>query len=638
MGSDDLLGARTRRRWKRGRLGLVAIVLGGACLAAVAVGLSVASAQGGGITGTWTTSGNNGWGPQDFVITDSGGSLSGQGVVPGGSAFATLSGSVSGSSVTFTLTYTTDVGYVSTQVGTIGSSGDTMSGTWSSTFNGSTTGQSGDWSATLLVASATEVSCTLDDPDTPTAYFDCTATVGDASGSAIQQVPTGTVTFTVNSGGGGGFENPTCQLQPSQSGQTAFCDEDYTPPPGGIPVGEQPPITATYSGDATFTGSSAQPESAVVTTTSAQTTSTESTSTETSSTETSSTETSSSVTSSSVTSSSETTTTATTSTSPLDECLTAGLVVDARPADATCPTRAQLLQQIQDLQVLRDDLANNKAGSEYAAKVLGGTAGITFWTGPVAAAIAAIATGEAIAADVASEDIERLNGQIQVLQSQLDAMNKAAKPGKLAHERPADLASASRAAPSYAAIATPSTISLVLPPARTRGVRVLDELYRADAQLVSLQRVTLVTLQRAAAAAAAGRASLAKRQWLALATYESDTAKSWTSFEGLQNTFTNLVAGAAHGRGATPSEAKAALHALKLAPASVTTDCRRLGDLDSFLAFRRALEGTNPDGLTGPVAKSLQANEKSWNAVVSAVTADLQNAATLARAQAATFA
>ncbi|MGH2857024.1 MAG: hypothetical protein ACRDMJ_06020, partial [Solirubrobacteraceae bacterium] len=73
---------------------------------------------------------------------------------------------------------------------------------------------------------------------------------------------------------GGGFPQATCTLVPSQSGPTSYCSQNYDPPAGGIPTGSQPAITATYSGDATFGPSSAQPQGSVATGTGTESTST----------------------------------------------------------------------------------------------------------------------------------------------------------------------------------------------------------------------------------------------------------------------------------------------------------------------------------------------------------------------------
>jgi len=158
-----------------------------------------------------------------------------------------------------------------------------MSGTWS---NGGS--ESGSWAATLasgtvttistpttttsttsttitangLRESATQVNCYDADPGTPGDYFQCTADVEDASGLPQAMVPSGTVQFVLNPGGGGAFQNyTTCDLAPSQTGgPSGFCSVYYFPPPSGIPIGSQPPIMATYSGDSVFASSTGQPQ------------------------------------------------------------------------------------------------------------------------------------------------------------------------------------------------------------------------------------------------------------------------------------------------------------------------------------------------------------------------------------------
>jgi hypothetical protein len=268
--------ARIRLRYV---LACCAVALATGIAVAAGIGVSPVAAQSSvNITGTWNCCGSGGAATQSWMITQSdSGSLSGSASDQGGT-FATISGSVSGSSVTVVTTYTGS-SYVATFTGTVSGDGGTMSGNWSSNAS-----QSGTWTATLAGGtrpSSTQVNCTLNNPDAPNQYFDCTAQVADASGAATPQTPTGTVTFSVNSGGGGGFPNSNvCQLQASQSGPTAYCDVDYTPPSGGIPLGQQPPITANYSGDSTFAPSSGQPQTYTVTgtdTTSSETTTSETT-------------------------------------------------------------------------------------------------------------------------------------------------------------------------------------------------------------------------------------------------------------------------------------------------------------------------------------------------------------------------
>ena len=239
-----------------------------ALAASLMFGVSAASAAPN-ITGTWTccgttSTGTTQAGAQVFAITESGsGALSGSGLTPSGSVFSTITGSVSGSTATIVTTYnmSDDPGYVATFTGTISADGSTMSGSWSSTLNGTATGQEGTWTATQKRQSATQVNCYDTSPGTPTDFFQCTAAVGDASGQATAATPTGTVAFTINPGGGGGFQgSSTCQLAPSQTGgPVGFCAVNYVPPAGGIPVGSQPPVTATYSGDSQFGISSGNP-------------------------------------------------------------------------------------------------------------------------------------------------------------------------------------------------------------------------------------------------------------------------------------------------------------------------------------------------------------------------------------------
>ena len=110
-------------------------------------------------------------------------------------------------------------------------------------------------------ASAVSVSCYY---EFLTTLDICTAQVGDASGKSPAKIPTGSVAFTINPGGLGGFQGAsTCApLVPSQTGgASSFCAVDYKSPSLEVPIGQQPPITATYSGDGNFTTSSSSPMS-----------------------------------------------------------------------------------------------------------------------------------------------------------------------------------------------------------------------------------------------------------------------------------------------------------------------------------------------------------------------------------------
>ena len=235
--------------------------------------------------GTWSCCGSGGAGAQTWVITSAKGKLSGTGY-EGNTPFSPISGSTSGTSVTIvTGPYTSDPGYTATFVGTLSASGTSMSGTWTSNQR-----QSGTWTATRTAGSPTTstgpktkeeeekaskkkhkallptsmiVNCNLESPDTPFAFFECTTEVFNASLTEPLPVPTGSVSFAVNPGGSGGFKGVNvCLLKASElGGNSAFCSVDYTPPAEGIPIGSQPPITGTYSGNSTFASSNAQPRS-----------------------------------------------------------------------------------------------------------------------------------------------------------------------------------------------------------------------------------------------------------------------------------------------------------------------------------------------------------------------------------------
>lgn len=231
-----------------------------AALAALIIGMSAAPAgAAGGISGTWDCCGGGGAGAQDFIITDNGGSLSGEGVEPGGSPFAVISGHVSGTSVTIVTTYdpSFDEGYVATFIGTV--SGETMSGTWTSNAD-----QSGTWTATLAAgtgnptnkpaapgSSFTAVECTISivAPDTST----CTAQVAGYSAKTPVS-PTGTVSFQSSIGTVG----TSCTLAPTPgSPGISSCTVSYLPSPGLAP-GQVPAVTAHYSGDSNFKSSTGQ--------------------------------------------------------------------------------------------------------------------------------------------------------------------------------------------------------------------------------------------------------------------------------------------------------------------------------------------------------------------------------------------
>lgn len=232
------------------------------------------------IAGTWIVGGA---GPQTWAITSAGGRLSGT-VSTASGPISPISGSISGTSVTIvTGPYINSPNFTATFVGTLDASAESMSGTWSSTK-----GQDGIWRATrtshspttttptptpstqpthtpTTLPSATQVNCNPESPHRPGALFECIAMVSNASLVQPLLVPTGSVSFTVDTGGSGGFPaSHSCNLVHSETGgNTSFCAVDYAPPASGTPIGFQPPITATYSGSSVFAASSAHPQSAL---------------------------------------------------------------------------------------------------------------------------------------------------------------------------------------------------------------------------------------------------------------------------------------------------------------------------------------------------------------------------------------
>jgi hypothetical protein len=236
--------------WLFGSLAFAAVMASG-----INLGVAAAAPAGNdGIAGTWNATGTGNMAAQTWTITESAsGSLSGAASeTSSGQQFATISGSVNGSSVSIVTTYLSTFanGYVATFNGSV-TGASTMSGTWSASQNGTANGQGGNWSSTLTSgtvttakrASATQVMCTYtlaDDTDV------CTANVGDATGQAGQ--PTGAVTFssavpgTMFAGGG----SCTLAQQPGDIGVTS-CSVQYE----GTET-QSLQATASYAGDATF--------------------------------------------------------------------------------------------------------------------------------------------------------------------------------------------------------------------------------------------------------------------------------------------------------------------------------------------------------------------------------------------------
>ena len=225
-------------------------------LAVLCVAFSASSALAAtNITGTWDCCGDGGAAEQDFVITDSSGSLSGKGLLPGGTSFAVISGSISGSSVRIVTTY--EASFVratsATFVGTLEATGQGMSGTWSSNE-----GQSGTWSATLAGAppttakkgsSFTAVQCIISTVAANTST--CTAQVA-GYGSSHAVSPTGSVTFSASSGTIG--SGCVLAATPGSPGISS-CTVSYVPS-ATLSAGTPPPVTARYSGDSNFGPSS----------------------------------------------------------------------------------------------------------------------------------------------------------------------------------------------------------------------------------------------------------------------------------------------------------------------------------------------------------------------------------------------
>ncbi len=129
--------------------------------------------------------------------------------------------------------------------------------------------------------SGTQVVCNDVNPGQAGDYDQCTATVGGSAGAGGTDRPTGTVLFNVNPGASGGFNGSTstsCTLSPSEGGNTSYCSVDYAPATGE----SQPPITASYPGDANFAPSSGAPNAGTDTDTTTTATATATTTTTTS--------------------------------------------------------------------------------------------------------------------------------------------------------------------------------------------------------------------------------------------------------------------------------------------------------------------------------------------------------------------
>lgn len=229
----------------------LALGMGGDVLAASSHGAS--SAAGPDLTGTWTVVNTSGPGaPGTLVITNGrNGAFDGTGY-----GSYVVKGSVSGSHVHYTVSSAT---YTSTVDGTLNAGATRITYSWKDQNGAKGT-------AYLERNGAPPTTTTATNPKTPTGtgnsatsvscYFDftsgkdtCTAQVANADGSG--PVPTGTVTFT-NSGAGSFPAGNKCTLTASADAPgIPFCSVVFLPPDSNLPS-----ITATYSGNGTFSGSS----------------------------------------------------------------------------------------------------------------------------------------------------------------------------------------------------------------------------------------------------------------------------------------------------------------------------------------------------------------------------------------------
>jgi hypothetical protein len=228
------------------------------CMVVFVGSTGVASASELNLTGTWNANYHCevGWcAGQDFPAPGA------KFIQAPGSSHVDIPPSASGTLIGNVLTVNGKEGsYTYTETLTISADGNSWSGHLSDSHGTEGT----DTGTRVGRASTTQVNCSSFDPGFANEYFQCTAQVGDASGQSPAGTPTGTVAFAVNSGAEGALQSSTCTLAPSQTGgASSFCAVNYWPPAVGIPVGAQPPIAATYSGDSVFAASSAQPEASV---------------------------------------------------------------------------------------------------------------------------------------------------------------------------------------------------------------------------------------------------------------------------------------------------------------------------------------------------------------------------------------
>ncbi len=242
-----------------------ALALAGLATLGLAVAAPAAAAEVN-VTGTWQgvyhcASGNCAGQEKSgvFALQQAAGSsaVSGRINITGGGE-GTVSGTVSGN--TLTLEGKGENGYTASGVETISADGLSFSGSYSDN-----TGTSGTLTASRpslpvfetapgsLRPSAIQVLCNY---VVATSDFKCTAEVGDASDASPAKIPTGIVSFAAPSGS---FSPETrCGLVATpHSPNVASCAVTYKSS-AKIPPGTQPPVTGSYSGDATFAPSAAK--------------------------------------------------------------------------------------------------------------------------------------------------------------------------------------------------------------------------------------------------------------------------------------------------------------------------------------------------------------------------------------------
>ena len=214
------------------------------------------------ISGRWVCHFNlNGSGdyPQDMLLVDSGGTVTGQEFYTGtNNAFANISGTSSGNNFSIRADYIS-INYYAIIDGSV--SGSSMSGNWhnASQAGGFTCSLSGNVTPTPTPGGstsgkrATAISLFCNRNGVGLSNADCSVTVAD-KGAPPRSAPTGVVNFTATNGFFPG--SGSCTLQQTQfSPGIVSCAAQFAVP-FGFPIGAAFPIDATYPGDTNFSGSS----------------------------------------------------------------------------------------------------------------------------------------------------------------------------------------------------------------------------------------------------------------------------------------------------------------------------------------------------------------------------------------------